>query len=131
MRLKKIIVLVISMVVLFSCVSCAAKSNSANSDAAPITSEWTYDHAVNKGNLVSRTSTDRDEDLPHFSSDGKTFSFNIVSGKTYTGTVEANDDGTYTLRNGSGKGDPITVTIEGDSLTVHISDNTSVTFVTK
>ena len=129
--IKKVFVLVISLTVLICCASCAMKSKvDVNADTAPITSEWTFDHAVNKGNDVPRLMFDKDENLPQFSTDGNTFSFCIVSGKTYSGTIEANEDGTYTLSN-NGKGQPLTVIIEGNSLTVYITDDTSVTFVTK
>ena len=49
-----------------------------------------------------------------------------VTLKTLNGTEVCTD----TLSN-NGKGQPLTVTIEGNSLTVYITDDTSVTFVAK
>lgn len=129
--LKKAIVLIISVVVLMCCASCEAKSKvDKDAETAPITSEWSYDHAMNKGENVPRYMFDSDKNLPHFSSDGETFTMNIVPGKEYSGTVVANDDGSYSIYN-NGTGQPILVTIEGNSLTVHINDDTSVTYVVK
>ena len=71
---RRLIVPVISLIILIACVSCAVISKvNENSQTASITSKWTFDHATNKGENVPRRMFDRDEDIPHFSSDGETF----------------------------------------------------------
>jgi hypothetical protein len=127
---KRLIVPVISLVILIACVSCAVISKvNENAKTAPITSKWTFDHATNKGENVPRHMFDRDEDLPHFSSDGETFTFNIVPGSVYTGTISQNEDGTYTLINNGNEDKPIKATVNGNALTIIINENTNVVFV--
>ena len=128
---KRVSALVIVFTLIFSFTACAVKSK-VNEDApqASITDEWTFDHATNKGENVPRYLFDKDEDLPHFSSDGTNFTLNIVPGKIYSGTVEKIDDGNYILhKEGSDKS--VNVSIAGNSLTVHVSDDTNVVFVVK
>jgi hypothetical protein len=127
---KRLIVPVISLVILIACVSCAVISKvNENAKTAPITSKWTFDHATNKGENVPRHMFDRDEDLPHFSSDGETFTFNIVPGSVYTGTITQNDNGSYTLINNGNEDKPIIAEITGNALTIIINDDTNVVFV--
>ena len=129
--LKKVIIPVICLAVLICCASCAVKSKvNVNAETAPIDSEWTFDHAVNKGTDVPRRMFIKDADFPHFSTDGETFTFNIVPEKIYSGTIVANGDGTYVIYNSSGS-QSLNVTVEGNSLTVHITDDTYVVFVAK
>jgi hypothetical protein len=127
---KRMIVPVISLVVLIACVSCAVASKvNENSKTAPITSKWTFDHATNNGKNVQRNIFDKEEDLPHFSSDGETFEFNIVPGNVYTGEVELNDDGSYKLYKTGNSEKSIRAAITGNALTVYITDDTTVVFV--
>ena len=127
---KRMIVPVISLIVLIACVSCAVASQvNENSKTAPITSKWTFDHATNDGKNIQRSLFDKEEDLPHFSTNGETFRFNITTANEYTGTVTVNDDGTYTL---SKDGDPeksIQASITGNALTVYTSEDSTIVFV--
>ena len=129
--LKKISAIVITFTLLFSLAACQVKSK-VDEDApqASITDEWTYDHATNKGEYVPRFLFDSDSKLPHFKSDGTNFTLNIVPDNVYTGTVEKIDDGNYVLhKEGSDK--TLDVSIAGNSLTLHVSEDTNVVFVVK
>jgi hypothetical protein len=127
---KRMIVPVISLIILIACVSCAVASKvNENAQTAPITSKWTFDHATNDGKNVHRYLFDKEEDLPHFSSDGENFRFNITPGNEYTGTIELNDDGTYTLYRNGDKDKRIRASITGNALTVYTTDDSTVVFV--
>lgn len=133
--LKKTFATVMCAFILIACAACSLSVDSKvdkKTDKADITSAWTFDHAVNKGKNVPRLATDTDNDpkIPHFSSDGKTFTFNITSKNTYNGTVTDNGDGTYTLTYREDK-PKIKAVIEGNSLTVEVSADSSVVFVVK
>ena len=133
--LKKTSAVILCAFILIACVACSLDEKSKvdrNAGKADITSTWTFDHAVNKGKNVPRLATDKDEDpnIPHFSSDGKTFTFNIRAKNTYKGTVTDNGDGTYTLTYREDK-PKVKAVIEGNSLTIVVSENSSVVFVVK
>ena len=130
-EIKRLTVTILVLSILLVCVSCKAPSKvNEKAKTAPITSEWTYDHAINKGEYVPRYLFEKEENLPQFSTDGKTYTFSIVSGNVYSGTVENNGDGTYKIyRENAEKS--VLVTITGNALTVHIDDESSVVFVAK
>lgn len=134
--LKKMYVVVLCAVVMIAACACkpkeAASKADTSADKAPITSEWVFDHAVSNGKYVSRLASSKEEDanIPHFKTDGKTFTFNLTEKNTYTGTVEDNGDGTYSLVKSADK-PKLKVTIEGNALTVHVSDASNVVFVVK
>jgi len=127
---KRMIVPIISLIVLIACVSCAVVSKvNENAQTAPITSKWTFDHATKDGKNIPRYILDKDEDLPHFTSDGETFTFNIVSGTNYSGTLEQNDDGSYTLRNEYNSDQTIRAVVKGNSLTIYTPGESTLVFV--
>ena len=126
--LKKSSAVILCAFILIACVACSLNEKSKvdrNAGKADITSTWTYDHAVNKGKNVPRLATDKDEDpnTPHFS-------FNIRAKNIYKGTVTDNGDGTYTLTYREDK-PKVKAVIEGNSLTIVVSENSSVVFVVK
>ena len=124
------IVPVISLIVLIACVSCAVASQvNENSKTAPITSKWTFDHATNGGKNIQRLLFDKEENLPHFTSDGQNFRFNITAANEYTGTVTQNDDGSYTLCKDGDPEKAIRASITGNALTVYTSEDSTVVFV--
>lgn len=126
---KRIAIVVMSLAFAVFGAACIAESKvDENAEQAEITAEWTFDHGMVQGEEINRLKFDRDEDLPQFSSDGETFSLMIVADKVYTGTVEANEDGTYNLVKSEDK-PKIPVTITGNSLTIQIQENSSLTFV--
>ena len=128
---KTALVLVLSLVLMLGFVSCVVKSKvNENAPAAAITSEWVYDHATRDGENVPRYLGDKDEDLPHFWSDGQTFKFNITPGKEYTGTVEVENDGSYKLYK-NGEEMYVKATITGNALTLKVGKNNTVVFVAK
>ena len=133
--IKKSVILVMGLIFMFAAVACSSEVASRvdkNADTAEITAEWDYDHAIQGGENVARYTTDKDEDLPHFTSDGQTFTFNIVPENVYTGTVTVNEDGSYKLTKGeSADGPSITAIIEGNSLTVQVNEDNAVIFVVK
>ena len=64
--------------------------------------------------------------------DGVNFSLRVVKDKDpYTGTITDNGDGTYTLTNSNNASKSITAKIEGNVLTIIISDSSNLTFVAK
>ncbi|MBR3142514.1 MAG: hypothetical protein IKF09_05095 [Clostridiales bacterium] len=128
---KTALILILSLVLMLGFVSCVVKSKvNENAAPAPLTSEWTYDHATRDGENVPRYLGDKDEELPHFWSDGETFKFNITPGKEYTGTVVNEGDNNYRLyRNGEEM--YIKASITGNSLTLKVGKNNTVVFVTK
>lgn len=128
---KTALVLILSLVLMLGVVSCAVKSKvDENAATAPITSEWSYDHATKDGNNVPRYLGDKDEEMPHFWSDGESFKFNITPGKEYTGSVVVENDGSYKLYK-NGEEMYIKATISGNSLTLHVGKNNTVVFVAK
>ncbi len=128
---KTAIVLILSLVLMLSVVSCVKNSKvNENAPTAPINSEWSFDHASKDGENVPRYLGDKDDDLPHFWSDGETFRFNITPGKEYTGTVSLENDGTYKLYR-DGEKMYVTAVIKGNSLTLKVGKNNTVVFVTK
>ncbi|SCW26818.1 hypothetical protein SAMN02910456_00153 [Ruminococcaceae bacterium YRB3002] len=130
--IKKFAVVTVCLFALVAFAGCAEESKvDESADTADITAEWTFDHAVSGGEDVPRYSNTSDKDLPHFSTDGETFTFNIVPDKTYTGRIEDNGDGTYTLINPNNEDKTISAKITGNSLTITINEENSVTFVVK
>ena len=129
---KKVIVVVLSLAVLLGFTACGEMKSKVNENAAQasITAEWTYDHAISKGEYVPRYIYISDKNSPHFSSDGSTFTMNIVPDKEYTGEVEKIDDCNYRLHNPSSD-NTVDVIIAGNSLTVKISDEYLIVFVEK
>ena len=129
---KKVIVVVLSLAVLLGFTACGEMKSKVNENAAQasITAEWTYDHAISKGEYVPRYIYTSDKNSPHFSSDGSTFTMNIVPDKEYTGEVEKIDDCNYRLHNPSSD-KTVDVIIAGNSLTVKISDEYLIVFVEK
>lgn len=127
---RRMIVPVISLIILIACVSCAVVNKvNENAKTAPITSKWTFDHATRDGKNIPRYIFDKEEDLPHFTSDGETFTFNIVSGKNYTGTLEQNEDGSFMLRNNNNEAQSIRAEIKGNALTLYTTDDSTLVFV--
>ena len=133
---KKVCAVIMCALILAACAACLARKEdskvNAGANKAPITSEWIYDHAVSGGKYVPRLSTDKEDDpkIPHFKTDGKTFTLNITEKRTYSGSVEDNGDGTYSLSK-SGNQNKLLVKIEGNSLTVQVNENNCVVFVVK
>ena len=129
---KKVIVVVLSLAVLLGFTACGEMKSKVNENAAqaPITSEWTYDHLVSNGEYVPRYIFISDKNNPHFSSDGSTYTINIVPGKEYTGEVEKIDDCNYSLHSPNSD-KAVDVIIAGNSLTVKIDDEHEVVFVAK
>lgn len=123
---KRLSVLVLSLIVLMAFAACGGPAK----NRADISSQWTFDHAVHNGNTVQRSSLDQSE-LPYFSSDGQTFKVSVVSGKEYIGTVQSLGDGNYTLTNPNAPDKKLKVQIEGNTLTIYVSDSSTVVFVTK
>ena len=129
---KKIIAVVLTLTVLMGFTACKAKSKvNVNAPQASITDEWTFDHAMKKGEEVPRYLFDKDSTLPQFTSDGTNFSFYIVQDNVYSGTVEKIDDSTYLLYRDGSKDRSLPATIAGNSLTLHVSDDTYVVYVVK
>lgn len=129
---KKVIVVVLSLAVLMGFTACGEMKSKVNENAAqaPITAEWTYDHLVSHGEYVPRYIFISDKNNPHFSSDGSTYTINIVPDKEYTGEVEKIDDCNYRLHNPNSD-KSVDVFIAGNSLTVKIDDDHEVVFVAK
>ena len=128
---KTALVLVLSLVLMLGVVSCVVKSKvDENAPLASIDSEWSYDHATKDGGNVPRYLGDKDEEIPHFWSDGENYRFNITPGKEYTGTVECVKEGSYKLYR-DGKEMYINATISGNAPTLHVGKNNTVVFVTK
>ena len=129
---KKVIVVVLSLAVLLGFTACGEMKSKVNENApqASITAEWTYDHAISKGEYVPRYIFISDKNNPHFSSDGSTFTLSVTPGKEYTGDVEKIDDCNYRLHNPSSD-NTVDVIIAGNSLTVKISDEYLIVFVEK
>ena len=111
---KKVCAVIMCALILAACAACLARKEdskvNAGADKAPITSEWIYDHAVSGGKYVPRLSTDKEDDpkIPHFKTDGKTYSLSK-----------------------SGNQNKLLVKIEGNSLTVQVNENNCVVFVVK
>ena len=129
---KKVIVVVLSLAVLLGFTACGEIKSKVNENApqAPITAEWTYDHLVSHGEYVPRYIFISDKNNPHFSSDGSTYTINIVPDKEYTGEVEKIDDCNYRLHSPNSD-KSVDVFIAGNSLTVKIDDEHEVVFVAK
>ena len=130
--LKKVFAVVLSLAVLMGFTACGEVKSKVNVNAAQasITDKWTYDHVVSGGEYVPRYIFISDKNNPHFSSDGSTFTLNVVSGKEYTGEVEKIDDSYYILHK-PGSDKSVDAIIAGNSLTVKIDDDHEVVFVTK
>ena len=129
---KKIIVVVLTLTVLMGFTACKAKSKvNVNAPQASITDEWTFEHALKQGENVPRFIFDSDKNLPQFTSDGTNFTFNIVPGKNYSGTIEKIDDSNYVLYKDGSHDKALPATIAGNSLTLYVSDDTYVVYVVK
>ena len=113
---KKIIAVVLTLTVLMGFTACKA---------------WTFDHALKQGENVPRFIFDSDKNLPQFTSDGTNFTFNIVPGKNYSGTIEKIDDSNYVLYKDGSHDKALPATIAGNSLTLYVSDDTYVVYVVK
>ena len=130
--IKKIIVVVLTLTVLMGFTACKAKSKvNVNAPQASITDEWTFDHAMKQGENVPRFLFDNDAMLPHFTSDGTNFTFNIVPDKDYSGTIEKIDDSNFVLYKDGSHDKALPATIAGNSLTLYVNDDTYVVYVVK
>lgn len=133
MRMKKQVLSVVCMLVMLVATACAGKASETGSAAAdtPITADWEV-YSWTKDGVTSYREDAKDlEQVPTFeTSDGVNFLFTITGETTYDGTITKNDDGSYTLKHGDNPNE-LTAKIEGDTLTIWISEQTTIVFKEK
>ena len=95
---------------------------------APITSNWRFVSVTgDDGEVYERLPWEGDDDVPSFACDGTSFEISTVPGSVHSGTVEANEDGTYTMVNDSSEAE-VLITIEGNILVIHFPEGRELTF---
>lgn len=128
MKMKKQVLSVVCMLVMLVATACAGK---ASADT-PITANWeAYSWTKDGVTSYRQDVTDETLHLPTFeTADGVNFLFTITGETTYDGTITKNDDGSYTLKHGDNPNE-LTAKIEGDTLTIWISESTTIVFKEK
>lgn len=132
MSLKKTLISILLIVSIsvssLALAGCSGTEETEPAGNAPITSNWRFVSITgDDGEVYERLPWEGDDDVPSFVCDGTSFEISTVPGSVHTGTVEANEDGTYTMVSSSNEAE-VLITIEGNTLVIHFAEGRELTF---
>lgn len=120
----------ISAFTLAACSDTAAETQAEPTGNADITSNWRYVSVTSdEGETIMNEGLDAlpEDENPYFICDGTEFQLRVYEDHVGTGTVTANEDGTYTLDLNNSDTD-VTAIIEGNTLDLVFPSGRMLTF---
>ena len=120
----------VSLGALTACSGTTAETQAEPTGNADITSNWTYVSVTSdEGETIMNEGLDAlpEDETPYFICDGTDFQLRVYEDHVGTGTVTANEDGTYTLDLNNSDTD-VTAIIEGNTLDLVFPSGRILTF---
>ena len=120
----------VSLGALTACSDTTAETQAEPTGNADITSNWTYVSVTSdEGETIMNEGLDAlpEDETPYFICDGTEFQLRVYEDHVGTGTVTANEDGTYTLDLNNSDTD-VTAIIEGNTLDLVFPSGRMLTF---
>lgn len=120
----------VSLGTLAACSEAAAETQAEPTGNADITSNWTYVSVTSdEGETIMNEGLDAlpEDETPYFICDGTEFQLRVYEDHVGTGTITANEDGTYTLDLNNSDTD-VTAIIEGNTLDLVFPSGRMLTF---
>lgn len=120
----------VSLGALAACSDTAAETQAEATGNADITSNWTYVSVTSdEGETIMNEGLDAlpEDETPYFICDGTDFQLRVYEDHVGSGTITANEDGTYTLDLNNSDTD-VTAIIEGNTLDLVFPSGRMLTF---
>ena len=120
----------VSLGTLAACSEAAAETQAEPTGNADITSNWRYVSVTSdEGETIMNEGLDAlpEDETPYFICDGTEFQLRVYEDHVGTGTITANEDGTYTLDLNNSDTD-VTAIIEGNTLDLVFPSGRMLTF---